>query len=107
MFADCLTFSISLSFMLSMLSELAAARMVIPFKMVTTISVFKLVVKNVFKLAAFKASSTFYFFGSRHVSHKIKFLSIYRVRRSLNLEAESKTPESKTGVKIYSPLETN
>ena len=55
MLADYLTFSISLSFMLSILSELAAARIVMPFKIVTTISVFKLVVKKVFKFAALRA----------------------------------------------------
>lgn len=75
MFADYLTFSISLSFMLSILSELAAARIVMPFKIVTTISVFKLVVKKVFKFAALRASSTFFLSGNLQVVQRKKFLS--------------------------------
>ena len=75
MLADYLTFSISLSFMLSILSELAAARIVMPFKIVTTISVFKLVVKKVFKLAALRASSTFFLSGNLQVVQRKKFLS--------------------------------
>lgn len=74
MLADYLTFSMSLSFMLSILSELAAARIVMPFKIVTTISVFKLVVKKVFKFAALRASSTFFLSGSLQVVQRIKFL---------------------------------
>jgi hypothetical protein len=45
--------------MLSVLSELPAAKIVIPFKMVTTSSVFRLVVKKVFKFASLTAFSTF------------------------------------------------
>jgi hypothetical protein len=41
------------SFMLSALSELLAARMVMPFRMVTTSSVLSDVVKKVLRLASF------------------------------------------------------
>ncbi len=53
MVADCLTISRSDSAMLSVLSELAAARIVMPFKIVTTSSVLRLVVKNVLSVASF------------------------------------------------------
>ena len=47
----CFTFSISLSFMLSALSELPAAKTVIPLRIVTTSSVLRLVVRKVFNVA--------------------------------------------------------
>jgi len=47
----CSTMSNSCSFILSVLSELPAANIVIPLSIVTTSSVFRLVVKNVFKPA--------------------------------------------------------
>lgn len=46
------------SVMLSKLSELLAAKIVIPLRIVTTSSVFRLVVRNVFKLTTYSLLSS-------------------------------------------------
>jgi len=86
--------------MLSMLSELDAAKIVIPLRIVTTISVLRLVVRKVLRFAAFKASSTFCLSGNLHVIHIKKFLNIYKVNLSRNLDKERITPDNKTGTNI-------
>lgn len=107
MLADYFTLSMSLSFRLSMLSELVADRIVIPFRIVTTSSVLRLVVKNVFKFAAFIASSTFARSGSLQVSHSPKFLSCCKVSLSLNLDVARMTPDINTKHLPYSFPVTN
>lgn len=53
------TSSISLSYRLSVISDVPAAKIVTPFKMVTTSSVFKLVARKVFILPELSFTDTF------------------------------------------------
>jgi hypothetical protein len=89
----CFTISISPSVMLSVLSELPAAKIVIPFKMVTTNSVFRLVVRNVFRFASYTLILENGFF-LRHPQHKI-LLIFAATKRSLSLCKAIKNPEKR------------
>lgn len=80
--------------MLSVLSELPAARIVIPFRMVTTSSVFRLVVRKVFKVASF--CDILFVCDLRQVRRFTTFDNFCYRRRSLILEAAMKKPESST-----------
>jgi len=89
-----LILSMSCVLILSTLSELLAARIVIPFKIVTTSSVFNDVVKKVFKLASFWFS--FCLRDDLPVILDITLPSFYLSKRSLILDIAMKKPDSKT-----------
>ena len=91
MVADYFILSMSDSIKLSVLSVEPAARIVIPFKIVTTNSVLRLVVKNVFRFVSYNSVLVIDDF-----THLNMFESFCRSRRSLILETAIRKPPRRT-----------